>query len=242
MAYDINNYMVGDITATDGTYIDFLVTKSVGDATGVSGWIINLNGAVGEIGASGATGYIGATGLTGATGTQGITGDQGASGVNGEDGATGYTGATGAQGITGDQGASGPTGPEGDQGIEGASGDQGATGVVGATGHYGATGITSFSTGSTGLSGTSQQTIELFAANTIGTAKYIIQGVDDSGNVQVTEFILTHNATGVYVTEYATLNLVAGATGSEFDFSGDMMSLSGTEDLSTGSGTVDLDV
>ena len=210
MAKDIDNYMVGDITATDGTYIDFIVTKSVGSATGVSGWIINLNGAVGQIGASGATGYVGATG---------------------------YTGATGSQGITGDQGASGATGPDGEQGIVGDSGYTGATGATGVIGYEGATGITSLSTGSTGLSGTSEQVIEIFATNTIGTAKYIIQGVNDLGDVQVTELILTHNATGVYITEYATLNLILGG---EWDFSGDLMLLSGEVDLMSESGTVDL--
>ena len=89
------------------------------------------------------------------------------------------------------------------------------------------------------LSGTSQQTIDTFAANSIGTAKYLIQGVDGSGNIQVTELIFTHNSSGVYITEYATLNLVAGASGA-WDFSGDLMSLSGSEDLMTGSGTYDL--
>ena len=203
MAKDINNYMVGDITATDGTYIDFTVTKSVGNATGVSGWIINLNGAVGEVGASGATGVNGATGIlgasgaTGAPGASGVEGEQGIEGPQGTTGASGATGPTGERGITGDTGA---TGIEGEQGTQGASG---ATGVTGATGISGATGF-SLATGSTGLTGTSQQTVNIFAANMIGTAKYIVQGVNGS-NVQATEVILTQNASGVYITEYATL-------------------------------------
>ena len=116
-------------------------------------------------------------------------------------------------------------------------GSTGATGATGVIGYEGATGITSLSTGSTGLSGTSEQVIEIFATNTIGTAKYIIQGVNDLGDVQVTELILTHNATGVYITEYATLNLILGG---EWDFSGDLMLLSGEVDLMSESGTVDL--
>jgi hypothetical protein len=39
----------------------------------------------------------------------------------------------------------------------------------------------------------------------VGTAKYIVQGVDGSTNVQATEVIFTHNAGAVYLTEYATL-------------------------------------
>ena len=204
MAKDINNYMVGDITATDGTYIDFLVTESVGSATGVSGWVINLNGAVGWIGASGATGISGASGITGqagidgASGASGVQGSTGAQGIDGASGATGITGATGAQGI---DGASGPQGIDGDVGIDGASGPQGATGQIG---HDGATGY-SLATGSTGLSGTSQQTVDIFASNIVGTAKYLVQGVDGAVNVQATEVILTQNASGVYITEYATL-------------------------------------
>jgi hypothetical protein len=203
MAQDINNYMVGDITATDGTYIDFTVTKSVGNATGVSGWIINLNGAVGEVGASGATGLNGATGILGASGA---TGAPGASGVEGDQGIEGATGITGASGATGPQGASGITGDDGATGIEGDQGTQGASGATGVTGATGIDGATGFSlaTGSTGLTGTSQQTVNIFAANMIGTAKYIIQGVEGT-NVQATEVILTQNASGVYITEYATL-------------------------------------
>ena len=45
----------------------------------------------------------------------------------------------------------------------------------------------------------------MFAANEIGTAKYLVQGVDTSGNVQATEVILTQNASGVWMTEYASL-------------------------------------
>ena len=206
IAKDINNYMVADITNVlyGGNTIDVVVTKSVGTASGVSGWVVNLDGAVGWIGASGATGI---------TGDQGLLGDQGTQGDNGEDG---YQGSTGAQGITGASGLLGSTGASGAQGIDGASGPQGATGsqgtdgasgpqgVTGQAGHDGATGF-SLASGSTGLSGTSQQTVDIFASNMVGTAKYLVQGVDGSTNVQATEVIFTHNAGAVYLTEYATL-------------------------------------
>ena len=127
-------------------------------------------------------------------------------GVTGDDGATGVQGASG---VTGDQGQ---TGPDGAQGIDGEVGYDGATGVTGATGSQGETGATgvdgatgfSLVTGSTGIAGTSQTTVNIFAANMVGTDKYLVQGVNGS-NVQATEVILTQNASGVYITEYATL-------------------------------------
>jgi hypothetical protein len=128
-------------------------------------------------------GYQGATGATGVQGASGVTGDQGVTGDTGTDGASGPTGLDGATGVTGATGV---------QGIDGDMGYDGATGF-------------SLAQGSTGLSGTSQQTVDLFAANEIGTAKYLIQGVDGSTNVQATEVILTQNGGGVYITEYATL-------------------------------------
>ena len=204
MSKDINNYMLGDITATDGTYIDFIVTRSVGTASGVSGWVVNLDGSVGVVGASGATGHVGATGVTGNNGTQGVVGDQGATGPDGAQGYTGSTGATGIVGFQGDQGVDGAQGTVGNIGDTGIIGDQGTQGADGASG---ATGIKGFSlvTGSTGLSTTSLTTIDMFAADAIGTAKYLVQGVDGSTNVQATQVILTQNNSSVFLTEYATL-------------------------------------
>ena len=212
IAKDINNYMVADITNVygGGNTIDVEVTMSVGTASGVSGWIVNLNGAVGWIGASGATGTQGASG---ASGPRGTTGDIGQVGYDGASGASGVQGSTGAQGIDG------ASGPDGDMGATGADGDRGTTGDVGdqgVTGQDGATGFTGlkgygFITGTTGLTGTSQQVVDRFQANDQGTVKYIVQGVDPSTNVQATEVILTQNADGVYMTEYATLR--TGATG-----------------------------
>jgi hypothetical protein len=204
MAKDINNYMVGDITATDGTYIDFTVTKSVGTATIVSGWTVNLDGAVGQMGASGATGLVGASGVTGNNGTQGVVGDQGATGPDGAQGYTGSTGATGVVGYDGDQGIVGTQGTVGEIGDSGVAGDQGTQGIDGASGHNGLQGF-SLVTGSTGLSTTSLTTIDMFAANKVGTAKYLVQGVDGSTNVQATQVILTQNNSSIMLTEYATL-------------------------------------
>ena len=229
IAQDANNYMVADVTGAYGSFIEVIVTKAVGTASSVTGWIVNLDGAVGQIGASGATGIDGYQGLAGATGVQGPNGDQGTTGDNGEQGVSGQQGLTGDQGNTGQQGLNGDSGvqgPNGDQGTTGASGPQG---IVGATGHIGATGY-GLGLGATSFTGTSQQTIELFAANQYGTTKYLIQGIDADDNVQATQVILTHNATGVYMTEYATLNL----SGAQY---GDFMSLFGTEDLSTSTGS-----
>jgi len=302
IAKDINNYMVADVTGAYGSFIEVIVTKAVGTASSVTGWVVNLDGAVGWIGASGATGVFGASGVTGDIGTTGGNGAAYSSinatvssfpGYTGLDNAfliyptlmgsflrvegplsgitagmtvtygghtytvydyiesgnsysqltftdypvtlgaippgasiviegygaatnTGYQGSTGAQGIDGASGATGITGASGAQGIDGASGPQGATGsqgtdgasgVTGASGSTGISGATGFSlaSGSTGLSGTSQQTVDIFASNMVGTAKYIVQGVDGSTNVQATEVIFTHNAGAVYLTEYATL-------------------------------------
>lgn len=340
IAQDANNYMVADITnvygSPSGSTIDVVVTASYGTASGVSGWIVNLDGAVGQIGASGATGIFGASGATGIRGTtggngaaydsinatvssfpgytgldnaylvypslmgsylrvqgplSGITagmtvtyggntytvydyiesGDEysqlrftnypvtggaippgasiviegyGAATNTGYQGASGLQGTTGQQGLTGDQGNTGQQGLNGDSGIQGPDGDQGTTGasgaqgIYGATGHIGATGY-GLGLGATSFTGTSQQTIELFAANQYGTTKYLIQGIDVDGNVQATQVILTHNATGVYMTEYATLLMGPGGA---WDYSGNLMSLSGTIDLVTESGSVDLNV
>jgi len=204
MAKDANNYMFGDITATDGTYIDFIVTRSVGNVTGVGGWTINLDGSVGVIGVDGATGLVGATGHIGASGATGFVGDQGATGADGEQGHTGSTGATGVVGADGDQGIFGDQGSDGDQGATGPNGEQGDQGI---DGDSGVTGVKGFSlvTGSTGLSTTSLTAIDMFAADVIGTAKYLVQGVDGSTNVQATQVILTQNNSSVFLTEYATL-------------------------------------
>ena len=204
IAKDYENYCVALVNSYDNStgVMNITTENNYGTSTGIL--YINLDGAVGWIGASGATGISGASGVTGDIGTtgdaglDGYQGSTGAQGIDGASGATGITGATGAQGI---DGASGPQGIDGDVGIDGASGPQGATGQIG---HDGATGY-SLATGSTGLSGMSQQTVDIFASNIVGTAKYLVQGVDGSTNVQATEVILTQNASGVYITEYATL-------------------------------------
>ena len=170
--------------------IKFIVKNGL--AVGASGFeVINTQGE--WVGASGA-----GQSPYGATGVQGVTGASGVTGEIGTDGASGVTGVVGASGTTGEDGATG---------IYGASGTDGASGVTGASGSIGIDGATGFSLsqGSTGLTSTgSNQTIDIFAANMVGTAKYLVQGVQGS-NVQATEVILTQNASGVWMTEYATL-------------------------------------
>ena len=195
----VNSY--DNITGT----INITIVTEVGNSTpGVDTLYVNLDGAVGMEGASGVTGQDGATG---------INGYKGATGAFGEQGYTGSTGATGVQGASGVTGEQGQTGLDGDQGIQGETGLDGATGITGASGatgpdgDQGYTGLQGYSlaNGSTGLSGTSQTTVDMFAANEVGTAKYIVQGVSTTNKVQATEVILTQNASAVYMTEYATL-------------------------------------
>lgn len=127
-------------------------------------------------------------------------------GIAGQDGATGVTGATGVQGASGVDGDQGAEGDPGSTGQDGATGVTGATGAKGITGDEGVAGATGYSlaTGSTGISNTAQTAVDIFATNKVGTAKYLIQGVNGS-DVQATEIILMQNSDGVYLTEYATL-------------------------------------
>jgi collagen type VII alpha len=203
---DVDNYMEVTVDAYDSEIgkLDFTVRKSVGSASGVDNWTVNLDGAVGAQGATGVTGDQGPQGPDGEIGTTGDIGDQGYQGASG---ATGPDGDQGYQGATGPDGEIGTTGDIGDQGYQGATGPDGEIGTTGDDGSIGYDGATGFSlaSGSTGISGTSQTVVDIFAANEIGTAKYLVQGVDGSTNVQATEVILTQNATGVYITEYATL-------------------------------------
>lgn len=205
IAIDHQNYLIAKVLGYDSIdgSLHVNILENHGSAVGYA--YVNLNGAVGWIGASGATGYIGATGYTGATGVTGADGDQGvdgASGITGEqgqtgrDGATGVTGATGTQGITGEDGATGVTGSTGTQGVLGSTGSEGVYGASGAGLVY----------GSTAFSSTTQQTLDIFAANQVGSAKYLIQGLaTGASGVQATELFLTQNSSGAYVTEYATV-------------------------------------
>jgi hypothetical protein len=52
---------------------------------------------------------------------------------------------------------------------------------------------------------TADQTIDSFLITDYRSAKYIIQATDESSNVHVTEILLTHDDTTVYMTEYATI-------------------------------------
>lgn len=120
---------------------------------------------------------------------------------------------------------------------------------------------------------TSDQVIDSFAITSYHTAKYLIQAVCSAG-IHSTEFIVIHNGTTAYHTEYASMftdsslftvnaaivssnvnvtvtptnidttfdvirtSLAARSTISSLE--GDFMSLTGTEDLLSGSGVVDL--
>lgn len=202
-AIDHANYLIGEVVSYDNTTGELVVNVLEKYGTAVGNAYVNLDGAVGQIGANGATGLQGDVGLDGSIGQQGPDGDKG---VTGGDGAQGEIGPDGDKGQTGATGAQGEIGPDGDKGQTGATGATGLQGDVGVTGSIGYDGATGFGliTGSTGLSTTSQQTVDKFTANQIGTVKYLIQGVE-STNVQATQLILTQNASGVYVTEYATL-------------------------------------
>ena len=206
IALDSEDYCVALVNSYDTAtgIMNITVEQNVGTSGALDTLYVNLDGAVGIEGVIGVTGPGGATGTVGDMGTTGDTGSdgyQGATGATGIQGASGVTGDRGDTGVIGSDGDIGNTGPDGATGIQGASGP---TGVEGDQGHAGATGF-SLAKGSTGLTGTSLQTIDIFAANEIGTAKYLVQGVDGSTNVQATEVILTQNGSGLYITEYATL-------------------------------------
>ena len=166
--------------------------------TGSSGGPQGPTGATGDTGPTGPQGATGATGDTGPTGSQGATGDTGPTGPQGATGATGDTGPTGSQGATGD---TGPTGPQGATGATGATGDtgptgsQGATGDTGPTGPQGATGATgdtgptgpqgaTGATGPTGPQGATGATGPTGPQGATGTAGGVLQGVDQTYDLQ----------------------------------------------------------
>jgi len=111
VSYNPSNYMTMNIVSyndiTGG--IEATVYNSTGTGTYTS-WVVNLEGAVGEVGYTGSQGYTGSSGAyaaVGYTGSQGVgyTGSQGNTGFVGSQGpAGGYTGSagfTGSQGYTG---------------------------------------------------------------------------------------------------------------------------------------------
>lgn len=211
--------------------------------------------------------WIGATGtLHGATGPQG---EQGASGISGASGYVGSDGATGPQGdtgATGPQGEVGATGPQGDQGSSGVQGDTGASGINGIDGATGPSGtpawtvVTSTTTATAGnlyIADTSSTafTITLPASPSNGHMVVIGDGYDFSTNnltvarngstIVGADEDLVANVKGVILTLVYTSgdwSLSVSNFVTEFGFSlfGDLMSLSGTEDLETGTGTYDL--
>ena len=221
---------------TDGALGQIGASGSTG-LTGATGYA----GASGVTGGDGSSGLTGATGATGIQGASGSTGYVGLTGDAGVVGASGPQGIGGASGYNADQLTTGnPRGlwnvgttyypndivvtvdanshrclventgfypdsyPEywNVTAYAGASGASGYDGLAG----YGLT------TGSTGLTSTSSATVDRFASNDVGTAKYLIQAVDPDTNVQATEVFVTHTSTGLWMTEYASLRTTPSYT------------------------------
>ena len=177
----------------------------------------------------------------------------------GAQGATGYTGATGLTGATGAglDGATGPAGASGYVGLDGATGPAGATGPSGTPGWTVVTGATTATAGNLYIADTSSSafTITLpaspsdghmviigdgydFSLNNLTVARNgsTIVGADENLTVNVKSVILTF----VYTGGDWSLSISNFVTESGFSLFGDLSSLSGTEDLSTGTGTYDL--
>lgn len=74
------------------------------------GYLLGLEGDVGNTGPTGLTGPDGPTGATGTTGAEAVGGPQGPLGIQGPQGIEGITGPQGIQGIQGLPGVLGPTG------------------------------------------------------------------------------------------------------------------------------------
>jgi len=112
VSYDTGNYMIMNISSYNSSTGEMQanILSSVGSGT-YSSWIVNLEGAVGEIGYTGSQGFTGssgeyaALGFTGSQGDQGFTGSQGFTGFVGSQGPAG--GFTGSAGFTGSQGYTG---------------------------------------------------------------------------------------------------------------------------------------
>ncbi len=112
VSYDTGNYMIMNITSYNSNtgVMQADVLSSVGSGA-YSSWIVNLEGAVGEIGYTGSQGF---TGSSGAFAAVGFTGSKGDFGYTGSAGSTGFVGSqgpaggfTGSAGFTGSQGYTG---------------------------------------------------------------------------------------------------------------------------------------
>ena len=225
------------------------------------------NGATGATGIFGATGVQGASGIQGASGSTGTAGSNGASGIQGASGSAGSNGTAGATGIQGVQGIQGIQGASGSTGI-GATGVQGASGI-GATGVTGPSAISNWISGATGATlialskylfdtSSSAFSISLPATPNYGDEVTIADNNDFSINnltispngnsinyafddllVDVKDIIITFVYNGTtWKTYYEYWQYPAGY--SAFAPQGDLNSLSGIEDLNSGSGTYDL--
>lgn len=129
------------------------------DVGSVTGNVVNVSGAKGEIGNKG---EVGAAGVDGQAGCEGLRGRAGEKGANGEAGLAGAAGARGEQGFKGERGANGLRGSDGSNGVDGADGKNGLNGAKGEKGSGGSIGLT----GIQGQKG-SQGSPAVFAANQI---------------------------------------------------------------------------
>jgi len=203
---DLPDHFHGYITAyNSGTgSITIYCEKTNAAGESYSSWTVNLNGAVGQVGATGATGSQGVTGATGSQGATGATGSVGATGATGSNGSNGATGATGSVGVTGATGSVGATGATGAS----TSAIQSFFTAIGSTTLFNTLGA-SYALASTQMAITSQTAvfvpIYIDYATTITGFKWN-QG--SAGNYTSSNY----NGAGLYTTSGGTLTLVASST------------------------------
>ena len=231
---DSTNYQKWNVAQSveivSNSYVRIPVTLESSNGTGTSGF------------ANGHTVILAiiSQGLSGATGPQGATG---------EPGVPGWDGATGASGAVGNTGATGPTG---------------ASGVGGGLSPW--TIITSNTTavpGSQYLADTSSGTFTVTLPSSPNTgdqiaiadnANFSVNNLTVAGNgntiadsitdlvVDLKGIVLTLVYNGVTWKLWTDLMSSPGASGATgaWDYTGDLMLLDGSEDLNSGTGTIDL--
>lgn len=256
MATNNNKFLVKNGLAV-GSSID--VINSDGQWIGATGSLHGATGPQGEQGASGiqgidgASGYVGSDGATGPAGTDGATGPQGASGISGASGVLDPVVTTLEVTDTLEISRNSRDGvvalsiPDG-AGVDGATGGVWGVGQLIFEGNHPTYGIIPsnddrYSLGNPSFAWSTLYThaINFSDSTTLTTApvdgatgplQYITYGDIDMGT------ILQPANISIDLGTFGGASGASGATG--FDFSGDLMSLTGTEDLLTGSGTEDL--
>jgi hypothetical protein len=232
LTYDASNHQHGRVTSYNSGTGSLVFDKYDFQGSGTyASWTVNLDGAVGAQGASGIQGASGSTGIEGASGATGI---QGATGVQGASGLTGLTGATGVQGASGAGGGLSPwsiissntTAVSGSQYLADTSG-----------GAFTVTLPLSPSTGDQ-ITIADNNDFSVYNLTVSGNGETI---GDSSADLvaSVTGEIINLVYNSVTWKLWTNTFISRGATGA-WDYSGDLNSLSGSEDLSSGSGTIDL--